>query len=91
MAETESTGTSSFKENNGLKPDGLYMEITNRKGLPSNIKSELCQHVNDAVVATIQEVIEPFAYLLNGGAAKRADVLASGVRSLIISLASWLG
>ncbi len=24
MAETESTGTSSFKENNGLKPDGLY-------------------------------------------------------------------
>ena len=24
MAETESTGTSSFKENNGLKPDDLY-------------------------------------------------------------------
>ena len=35
-----------------------YMEIINRKGLPGHIKSELCQQVNDAVVATTQQVIE---------------------------------
>jgi transposase-like protein len=35
-----------------------YMEIINRKGLPGNVKSELCQQVNRAVVATTQSVIE---------------------------------
>ena len=35
-----------------------YMEIINRKGLPGHIKSEICQQVNDAVVATTQQVIE---------------------------------
>jgi putative transposase len=35
-----------------------YMEIINRKGLPGHVKSELCQQVNDAVVATTQHVIE---------------------------------
>ena len=35
-----------------------YMEMINRKGLPGHIKSELCQQVNDAVVATTQQVIE---------------------------------
>jgi hypothetical protein len=35
-----------------------YMEIINRKGLPGNIKSELCRQVNDAVVGTTQQVIE---------------------------------
>ena len=35
-----------------------YMEIINRKGLPGNVKSEICQQVNDAVVATTQHVIE---------------------------------
>ncbi len=35
-----------------------YMEIINRKGLPGHIKSALCQQVNDAVVATTQQVIE---------------------------------
>ncbi len=35
-----------------------YMEIINRKGLPGNVKSELCQQVNDAVVGTTQHVIE---------------------------------
>ena len=34
------------------------MEIINRKGLPGNVKSELCHQVNDAVVATTQQVIE---------------------------------
>jgi len=35
-----------------------YMEIINRKGLPGNVKSKLCQQVNEAVVATTQQVIE---------------------------------
>ena len=35
-----------------------YMEIINRKGLPGNVKSELCEQVNRAVVATTQSVIE---------------------------------
>lgn len=35
-----------------------YMEIINRNGLPGHVKSELCQQVNDAVVATTQQVIE---------------------------------
>ena len=35
-----------------------YMEIINRKGLPGNVKSELCTQVNRAVVATTQSVIE---------------------------------
>ena len=35
-----------------------YREIINRKGLPGNVKSALCQQVNDAVVATTQQVIE---------------------------------
>jgi len=35
-----------------------YMEIINRKGLPGHSKSELCRQVNDAVVATTQQVIE---------------------------------
>src|SRR5262245_54003676 len=35
-----------------------YMEIINRKGLPGHVKSELCQRVNEAVVATTQHVIE---------------------------------
>ena len=34
------------------------MEIINRKGLPGNVKSKLCQQVNEAVVATTQQVIE---------------------------------
>ena len=34
------------------------MEIINRKGLPGHINSALCQQVNDAVVATTQQVIE---------------------------------
>ena len=34
-----------------------YMEIINRKGLPGHIKSELCQRVNEAVVATTQHEI----------------------------------
>ena len=29
-----------------------YMEIINRKGLPGNVKSELCEQVNRAVVGT---------------------------------------
>ena len=33
-------------------------EIINRKGLPGHSKSEICQQVNDAVVATTQQVIE---------------------------------
>src|SRR2546422_10462438 len=35
-----------------------YMEIINRKGLPGNVKSKPCQQVNEAVVATAQQVIE---------------------------------
>ena len=35
-----------------------YMEIINRKGLPGHVKSEVCQQVQDAVVATTQHVIE---------------------------------
>ena len=35
-----------------------YMEIINRKGLPGNVKSELCEQVNRAVLATTQRVIE---------------------------------
>lgn len=35
-----------------------YMEIINRKGLPGNVKSELCEQVNRAVVDTTQQVIE---------------------------------
>jgi putative transposase len=35
-----------------------YMEIINRKGLPGNVKSELCEQVNRAVVGTTQQVIE---------------------------------
>ena len=35
-----------------------YMEIINRKGLPGHVKGELCQQVNDAIVATTQHVIE---------------------------------
>jgi putative transposase len=35
-----------------------YMEIINRKGLPGHVKSELCEQVNRAVVATTQSVIE---------------------------------
>ena len=34
------------------------MEIINRKGLPGHVKSKLCQQVNEAVVATTQQVIE---------------------------------
>jgi len=34
------------------------MEIINRKGLPGNVKSELCEQVNRAVVGTTQQVIE---------------------------------
>jgi transposase-like protein len=34
------------------------MEIIHRNGLPGHVKSELCQQVNDAVVATTQQVIE---------------------------------
>ena len=34
-----------------------YMEIINRKGLPGNVKSKLCQQVNEAVVATTQQGI----------------------------------
>jgi transposase-like protein len=35
-----------------------YREIINRKGLPGHVKSEVCQQVQDAVVATTQHVIE---------------------------------
>ena len=35
-----------------------YMEIINRKGLPGNVKSELCEQVNRAVLATTQRIIE---------------------------------
>jgi transposase-like protein len=35
-----------------------YMEIINRQGLPGNVKSELCEQVNRAVLATTQRVIE---------------------------------
>ena len=35
-----------------------YLEIINRPGLPGNVKTELCQHVNHAVMATTQSVIE---------------------------------
>ncbi len=35
-----------------------YMEIINRKGLPGNVKSELCQEVQNAVVGTTQHIIE---------------------------------
>jgi transposase-like protein len=35
-----------------------YMEIINRKGLPGNVTSEVCQQVQDAVVATTQHMIE---------------------------------
>ena len=35
-----------------------YLEIINRPGLPGNVKTELCQHVNHAVMATPQSVIE---------------------------------
>ncbi len=35
-----------------------YMEIINRKGLPGNVKNELCELVNRAVVNTTQQVIE---------------------------------
>ena len=35
-----------------------YMEIMNRKGLPGNVKSALCEQVNRAVVGTTQQVIE---------------------------------
>ena len=35
-----------------------YMEIINRTGLPGNVKSEVCQHVHHAVIATVQRVIE---------------------------------
>jgi len=34
------------------------MEIINRKGLPGNVKSALCEQVNRAVVGTTQQVIE---------------------------------
>src|SRR5216683_545608 len=34
------------------------MEMINRKGLPGHVKSALCQLVNEAVVATTQQVIE---------------------------------
>ena len=35
-----------------------YLEIINRTGLPGNVKSEVCQHVHHAVIATVQRVIE---------------------------------
>src|SRR3989442_8816199 len=35
-----------------------YMEIIKRKGFPGNVKRKLCQQVNEAVVATTQQVIE---------------------------------
>ena len=35
-----------------------YMEILNRKGLPGHVQSKRCQQVNEAVVATTQQVIE---------------------------------
>jgi hypothetical protein len=37
------------------------------------------------------KVAPAFRIFRPGGAAKRADVLASGVKSLIISMASWWG
>jgi hypothetical protein len=35
-----------------------YMEMINRTGLPGHVKSQLCQQVNAAVVATTPQVIE---------------------------------
>ncbi len=35
-----------------------YMELINRKGLPGNVKSELCHEVQNAVVGTTQHIIE---------------------------------
>ena len=34
------------------------MELINRNGLPGNVKNELCQQVNHAVLVTTQTVIE---------------------------------
>ena len=35
-----------------------YLEIINRRGLPGNVKTELCQQVRQTVVTTVQRVIE---------------------------------
>jgi putative transposase len=35
-----------------------YLEIINRHGLPGNVKHEVCQQVRDAVITTVQTVIE---------------------------------
>ena len=34
------------------------LEIINRHGLPGNVKHEVCQQVRDAVLTTVQTVIE---------------------------------
>ena len=35
-----------------------YLQIINRMGLPSNVQADLCQQVQDMVIATVQEAIE---------------------------------
>jgi len=35
-----------------------YLKMINRNGLPGNVKSELCERVNRAVVSTTQRVCD---------------------------------